>query len=130
MAFDLILDCAGVFAEWIPTYGFVELTRSGVPRYAHSAKPVYIADSGRIKRIETMLGTGRELFPGHGAVRIYDVEGSPVRSIRQRKGRQRDRPVCHRHGARISIVTEPESLQPAIRSLAEKRSSTAAIPPP
>lgn len=56
--FDLILDCAGQFSACHPKYGFVELTRSGVQFYENSEKPVYVADSGIVKRIETSLGTG------------------------------------------------------------------------
>jgi len=56
--FDLVLDCAGQFVKLSPKYGFVELTRSGVQFYRNSPKPVYVADSGIVKRIETSLGTG------------------------------------------------------------------------
>lgn len=56
--FDLILDCAGQFSACHPKYGFVELTRSGVQFYEKCEKPVYVADSGIVKRIETSLGTG------------------------------------------------------------------------
>lgn len=60
--FDVILDCAGQFASCHPTIGFVELTRSGVQFYQNSEKPVYVADSGFVKRIETSLGTGDGYF--------------------------------------------------------------------
>ena len=33
-AFDLVLDCAAAFSSLTPTLGFVELTRSGVLKYA------------------------------------------------------------------------------------------------
>jgi adenosylhomocysteinase len=36
----------------------VELTRSGVQFYENCEKPVFVADSGIVKRIETSLGTG------------------------------------------------------------------------
>lgn len=120
MAFDLILDCAGVFAEWVSTYGFVELTRSGVPRYAHSAKPVYIADSGRIKRIETMLGTGESYFRAMAQFGYTTWKDRRFVLFGSGKVGSGIALYAHRHGARISIVTEPESLQPAIRSLAEE----------
>jgi len=60
--FDLILDCAGQFASCNPRYGFVELTRSGVQFYENVSAPVYVADSGIVKRIETSLGTGDGYF--------------------------------------------------------------------
>ena len=56
--FDLILDCAGQFSACHPRFGFVELTRSGVQFYEKCEHPVYVADSGVVKRIETSLGTG------------------------------------------------------------------------
>lgn len=60
--FDLILDCAGQFSFCNPQVGFVELTRSGVQFYKESPYPVYVADSGIVKRIETTLGTGDGCF--------------------------------------------------------------------
>lgn len=60
--FDLILDCAGQFSFCNPRVGFVELTRSGVHLFKNSPYPVYVADSGIVKRIETTLGTGDGCF--------------------------------------------------------------------
>lgn len=60
--FDLVLDCAGQFSFCHPKKGFVELTRSGVPLFEKSLFPVYVADSGIVKRIETVLGTGDGCF--------------------------------------------------------------------
>lgn len=56
--FDVIMDCAGMFAGIRTRYGYVELTRSGVYRYRGIDAPVFFADAGRIKLIETTLGTG------------------------------------------------------------------------
>lgn len=60
--FDIILDCAGGFAHLTPRLGYTELTRSGVPAYERTKRPVIVADSGIIKKIETGLGTGESLF--------------------------------------------------------------------
>ena len=60
--FDLILDCAGQFASCHPKIGFVELTRAGISYYNDSEFPVFNADGGIIKRIETSLGTGNGFF--------------------------------------------------------------------
>ena len=71
-SFDIVLDCSGQFSRLKPTLGFAELTRSGVKKYEHApTRPVLVADAGRIKRIETMLGTGESFFRamqqiGHG----------------------------------------------------------------
>ncbi|MEA4863095.1 MAG: hypothetical protein VB042_07275 [Victivallaceae bacterium] len=56
--FDLVLDCAGLHAGNRAKYGYVELTRSGLHRYGRCPSPVVSADSGRIKLLETCLGTG------------------------------------------------------------------------
>ena len=63
-SFDLILDCAGCHAHVPSRYGYVELTRSGIHRYRARAleAPVFAADSGRIKMIETALGTGESFL--------------------------------------------------------------------
>lgn len=60
--YDVILDCAGAFSHLSAHIGYVELTRSGVDVYNNFKKPVFIADSGKIKQIETILGTGESLF--------------------------------------------------------------------
>lgn len=60
--FDILLDCSGQFCELHPRLGAAELTRTGVHRYVHPHHPVILADSGRIKRIETVLGTGEGFF--------------------------------------------------------------------
>ena len=56
--FDVIMDCAGMFAKVRTRCGYVELTRSGLYRYREVDAPVFFADAGRIKLIETTLGTG------------------------------------------------------------------------
>lgn len=72
--FDLILDCAGCFAKCHPRIGFVELTRSGVQFYENAEVPVYVADSGIVKRIETSLGTGEGYIRALAELGYKDVE--------------------------------------------------------
>ncbi|MCF0223473.1 MAG: adenosylhomocysteinase [Fibrobacter sp.] len=76
--FDLILDCAGQFSFCAPHIGFVELTRSGVPFFNDSPFPVYVADSGIIKRIETTLGTGDGYFRALMQMGFQDFEGKKL----------------------------------------------------
>lgn len=73
--FDLIFDCAGQFSFCKPRYGFVELTRSGVQFFEKCEAPVYVADSGIVKRIETVLGTGDGYFRGLEHFGSHDFEG-------------------------------------------------------
>ncbi len=58
--FDAVLDCSALNKQVPSRYGYCELTRSGVHIYKSDPpdKPVFAADSGRIKSIETILGTG------------------------------------------------------------------------
>ena len=76
--FDLILDCAGQFSFCHPKIGFVELTRSGVQFYKYSEYPVYVADSGIIKRIETILGTGDGYFRALEKLGYSDFENKKL----------------------------------------------------
>ena len=58
--FDAVLDCSALNRNISARLGYCELTRSGVHVYESEPpdKPVFAADSGRIKSIETVLGTG------------------------------------------------------------------------
>lgn len=58
--FDAVLDCSALNRGVFVRLGYCELTRSGVHVYESDppGKPVFAADSGRIKSIETVLGTG------------------------------------------------------------------------
>jgi len=76
--FDLILDCAGQFSFCHPRIGFVELTRSGVQFFEKSEFPVYVADSGIVKRIETILGTGDGCFRGLESLGYTDFENKKL----------------------------------------------------
>ncbi|MFR9604690.1 MAG: NAD(P)-binding domain-containing protein [Rikenellaceae bacterium] len=61
--FDIIMDCAAQFIHCVAKLGRVELTRSGAELYAsRGGEAVYMADGGRIKLIETTIGTGESLF--------------------------------------------------------------------
>lgn len=59
---DIILDCAGILSSLRPRYGAIELTRSGARHYENAPYPVILADSGRVKLLETILGTGDGLL--------------------------------------------------------------------
>ncbi len=73
--FDIILDCAGQCNRLTPTFGACELTRSGVERYERATYPVFNVDGGRIKRIETILGTGESFLRAMTALGYGDVAG-------------------------------------------------------
>ena len=80
--FDLVLDCGGLHKNVKSRLGYCELTRSGVYHYQNCNQPVFLADSGRVKVIETALGTGdgfcramRQLNFGSLAGRKFTVFG-------------------------------------------------------
>lgn len=73
--FDIILDCAGQCSRLTPALGYCELTRSGVARYEHASRPVFLADSGRIKHVEAVLGTGESFFRALRQLGMQDVSG-------------------------------------------------------
>ncbi len=73
--FDIILDCAGQCNRLSPVLGTAELTRSGVARYERATFPVFNVDGGRIKRIETILGTGESFLRAMAQLGYTDVAG-------------------------------------------------------
>ena len=109
-SFDVILDCAANFAVVPSRCGYVELTRSGVYRYRQMSVPVFFADSGRIKRIETTLGTGE------GCLRALRHLNIPVRDRRALvfgggKVGLGIAAYLARDGARVSVVDMRRDLQ-------------------
>lgn len=60
--YDVVMDCAGALSHVPSCCGYVELTRSGAEHYAACAQPVWMVDAGKIKQIETCLGTGESFF--------------------------------------------------------------------
>lgn len=56
--FDVVVDCGALHKEMNSKYGAAELTRTGVDPYIATGKNVFLTDSGRVKMIETCLGTG------------------------------------------------------------------------
>lgn len=107
-AFDLVLDCAAAFAELKPSIGFVELTRSGVSKYAGKTCPVYVADSGRIKRIETCLGTGESYFRAMTQLGHGDWQGKSIVIFGSGKVGSGLITYAHRYGCRVTVVTPPQ----------------------
>ena len=61
-SFDCICDCAGMHKSFTSNYGVVELTGSGAHAYKNWSAPVFLADGGKVKVLETGLGTGNGLL--------------------------------------------------------------------
>ncbi len=60
--YDVVLDCGGALCDVPSRFGYVELTKLGESRYRSVDAPVWMADGGMIKKIETCLGTGESFF--------------------------------------------------------------------
>jgi len=116
---DLILDCAGAFSHLTPNIGFVELTRSGVHCYEASNNPVFLADGGRIKRIETCLGTGESYFRAMAQLGYRDWQGKKIVIFGSGKVGTGLITHAHQYGCRITVVTEPNTIADAVKPLVD-----------
>lgn len=117
--FDVILDCAASFARHKANIGYVELTRSGVEEYNSFEKPVFIADGGIVKRIETILGTGESLFR---AMRTLGYDSWMEKKIVViGSGKVGSGIIIYGYslGAEIYVITDPESVSKDIADKCE-----------
>ncbi len=119
---DIILDCAASFIEWPARLGYVELTGSGIERYAASGKRVYMADSGRIKRIETSLGTGESLFRAMAQLGYDYSHWSGRRLVVFGSGKVGRGILLYavRYGAKVTVVSDLESVTDDIYRMADR----------
>lgn len=108
--FDIILDCAASFAHHAAHIGYVELTRSGVEQYSNCKKPVFVADSGIIKRIETILGTGESLFRAMKTLGHHLWRGKKIVVLGSGKVGSGIILCGHSLGAELYVVTDLETL--------------------
>lgn len=117
---DVILDCAGAFAAWPARAGVSELTRSGAYIYADAKIPVFLADGGRIKRIETCLGTG------DGFIRAMAQEGYAAWNDRRivvfGSGKVGTGIIYRaaKSGAVVDVVTDPATVYPFIKGMVRR----------
>ena len=123
---DLVLDCAGAFASLHPKIGFVELTRSGVQYYKNAKKPVYVADSGIVKRIETSLGTGDGYFRALEKLGVGgDFEGKKLLVFGSGKVGSGIALQGVRRGCCVSVVTDLKRMQPGNGAQSESAKNAA-----
>lgn len=107
LEFDVVMDCAAAFSEFPARVGYVELTRSGVDGYQHCQKPVFLADSGRIKRIETSLGTGEGYFRAMDRLGYNHWSGRSLVVFGSGKVGRGIVLYAERRGAVVTVVTNP-----------------------
>ena len=115
---DVVLDCAASFLHWRPRLGAVELTRSGVPKYDANGMPVFVADSSRIKKIETCLGTGESFFRAMHQLGYTDWKGKKLVIFGSGKVGTGLLSYAVLSGARATVVTEPSSVTDFVREKA------------
>lgn len=116
--FDLILDCAGSFSRLTPRIGYVELTHSGIDAFQNNRRPVFFADGGRIKRIETCLGTGESYFRAMRQLGYRDWEGRKLVLFGCGKVGSGILFQAHGKGIKTTVVTDTGCLQPDTASYA------------
>lgn len=104
--FDIVMDCAGVFSQVTAQCGYVELTRSGVSKYEKSVQPVFVADGGRIKEIETCLGTGDGFLRGLAHFHCDNIREKSVIVFGYGKVGRGVVLYAQRAGARLIVVDE------------------------
>lgn len=102
--FDMILDCAGSCAHLMPRLGYAELTRSGVPAYERTKRPVIVADSGLIKKIETGLGTGESLFRALEQLGYADFAGRHIAVVGYGKVGRGIVHYARRHEMEVTVI--------------------------
>ena len=118
--FDIILDCAASFSNLNARLGYVELTRSGVETYLKKGRPVYVADSGRIKKIETCLGTGESYFRAMKQLGYNDWKGKNLVVFGSGKVGLGIIVHAHKLGANVTVVTELSGVTPRIKEYASE----------
>ena len=117
---DLVLDCAAAYSHLNARIGFVELTRSGVDKYRGVAKPVFVADAGRIKRIETCLGTGESYFRAMNKLGFGSWKNKKIVIFGSGKVGTGLITYAHRYGCITTVVTRPADIRPEVAALAHR----------
>ncbi len=113
--FDLILDCAASFSTWEARLGYAELTRSGEKEYAQVRKPVFMADSSLIKRIETVLGTGESYFRSMAQLGFSEWKGKRIVVFGSGKVGSGLIWYAALKGAVVTVVTDPQTVSKGLR---------------
>lgn len=115
---DIVLDCAGAFSGVAARVGYVELTRSGVEKYLGCSKPVYMADTSLIKRIETSLGTGDAYFRAMTQLGYEEWEGKTLVIFGKGKVGIGLAVYGEKKGARVVVFDENSPCEEVLREIA------------
>lgn len=104
--FDFILDCAGANCNIETKYGVSELTRSGFYHYEKTDRKVFLADSSRIKMIETALGTGDGFMRAMQKLGYGDLNGKNIIIFGCGKVGYGVAMYCREYGAEVYAVDD------------------------
>ncbi len=108
--FDIIMDCAAQFMSFGARLGRVELTRSGAELYRDSGQRVFMADGGRIKMIETCIGTGEGYFRAMDYLGYNDWQGRTLALFGCGKVGQGIFKAAQKRGIEVIVVSDPALL--------------------
>ncbi len=110
--YDMVMDCAGMHAKVPSRCGYVELTRSGLERYQNSAAPVFLADEGQCKIIETSLGTGEGFLRAMQKLGFQHWKDQIVVIFGAGKVGRGIAFYCRKAGARVYLVDDSSKITP------------------
>lgn len=102
--FDVLLDCGAIHKDLNTKYGAAELTRSGVDPYKTSGRNVFLTDSGKVKMIETCLGTGESCLRALRSCGYHTFEKKHVLLFGGGKVGRGIRMYFLRAGAKVDLV--------------------------
>ncbi len=111
-AYDLVMDCAGMHAKVPSRCGYVELTRSGLQRYQGISAPVFLADEGQCKIIETSLGTGEGFLRAMHQLGYRNWKNQTVVIFGAGKVGRGIAFYCRKAGANVYLVDDPAKITP------------------
>lgn len=108
--YDVVMDCAGLHAQVPSRCGYIELTRSGLAKYQNTKQPVFLADEGRCKVIETCLGTGDGFFRAMQSLGYQDWNSKTIIIFGAGKVGRGIAFYCKKAGAEVFLVDDRSKI--------------------
>ncbi len=114
---DIIMDCAAQYLHFPARVGRVELTRSGTELYVERGERVFMADGGRIKMIETCIGTGESYFRAMEHLGYTHFERGGLSLFGCGKVGQGILKAAAERGIEVRVITDPSTMRDEDRRL-------------
>ncbi len=118
--FDIIMDCAAQFINFKAKIGRVELTRSGAELYKVRGERVFMADGGKIKLIETCIGTGQGYFRAMDYLGYSNWDGKKLALFGCGKVGQGILKAAVERGISVIVISDPIAISTDIKKLAHQ----------